>query len=87
MRTQNNVYNEKNELLILESLSNISQTQLIIRSDIKKEIVKSNIKGNEKYLEERAIQNIIQRRNIEEFIPISYEIIPKTIMNIMFQTG
>ena len=32
-----------------------------------------------------AIQNIIKRKNNNEFIPIPYEIIPKTIMNIMFQ--
>ena len=80
-KDEKKVYNKNEELLILESLSNISQTQLITRSDIKQEIAKVGYNINE-YL---AIQNIVKRKNYNEFIPIPYVIIPKTIMNIMFQ--
>ena len=80
--------NNQEKILTLRSLSSISQTQLITRADIKKEIVSCNIKGKENYCERLAINNIIQREiNNNQFIPIPYTIIPKTIMNIMFQQG
>ena len=74
---------KKKRKLTLQPLSSISQTQLITRFHIKKEISIYNLKG-----EISAIDHIIKNGNKDnEFIHIPYEIIPETIMNIMFQQG
>lgn len=65
----------------LLSLNQISQTQLITRSDIMKKKIEYNIS------DKQEIIRILERSGIREFIPIYYEIIPEKIMDNMFDQG
>ena len=70
------VKEEYNPNIILKSLNEISQNQLITRSDeIKEKFNKMNLYSN------------FNKYNNNEFVPINYEIIPEKINNNMFDQG